>query len=361
MAVNSMTMIANAILLTGILGTFTSCSDQSRALAEGKLVSEMSQRIWTIYQAKDKSYWFGSDGQGVFRYDGKTIIQFSTKHGLPNDRVREIQEDKSGNIYIGTLQGISKFDGQKFTTLTPIKVKSATQGWRLDPDDLWFKGGSTESGPYRYDGKSLYQLRFPKHPLEDEMYSANPSSPSSLYGVYTIYKDKAGSLWFGTAGLGLYRYDGKSISWLYEDHLTNTPEGGSFGIRSIIEDRNGKFWFCNNSYRYTILPTVTETEKGAINYKREKGVKPLKNDGRADPIYFQFIVKDNKQDLWMSTYRGGVWRFSGDGLTHYPVTDGSENINVISIARDNGGGLWLGTEESGPYKFNGKSFVKFRP
>jgi len=37
------------------------------------------------------------------------------------------------------------------------------------------------------------------------------------------------------------RYDGKSILWLYEDHLTNLPNGGSFGIRAILEDKNENF------------------------------------------------------------------------------------------------------------------------
>ena len=49
-------------------------------------------------------------------------------------------------------------------------------------------------------------------------------------------------MWFGTSNLGIYRFDGQHVDWMYEDHLTNPPDGGSFGIRSIIEDRNGDFW-----------------------------------------------------------------------------------------------------------------------
>jgi hypothetical protein len=40
---------------------------------------------------------------------------------------------------------------------------------------------------------------------------------------------------------------------MYEEHLTITEEGGSFGIRSIVEDRDDKFWICNTSNRYVIL------------------------------------------------------------------------------------------------------------
>ena len=78
------------------------------------------------------------------------------KDGLSGDRVREIKEDASGNIYIGTLAGISKFDGRSFVTLTPFE-SLGLEGWRLNPNDLWFKGDSMADGPYRYDGTTLYR------------------------------------------------------------------------------------------------------------------------------------------------------------------------------------------------------------
>ena len=65
-----------------------------------------------VFQAKNNDYWFGSDDRGVYRYDGKTIVNFTTKDGLVGNRIRGIQEDKSGNIYFTTYEGISKFDGQ---------------------------------------------------------------------------------------------------------------------------------------------------------------------------------------------------------------------------------------------------------
>ncbi|MEQ1932513.1 MAG: two-component regulator propeller domain-containing protein [Fimbriimonadaceae bacterium] len=320
---------------------------------KGEVVSKMSDSLWIVFQAKNNHRWFGSDGDGVYRYDGKTITHFTTKHGLPNDRIREIQEDKSGNIYVGTLEGISKFNGRTFTTLKPMPSTE----WKLVPDDLWFKGNSMVNGPYRYDGKKLHHLKFPKHYLEDDRLSSNP--PSSPYGVYTIYKDRRGSLWFGTADLGVGRYDGKSISWLYEDHLTNTPAGGSFGIRSIIEDNKGKFWFCNTRYRYNIS-TNSEAGKDLISYTRDKGIADLKFSDGSDSFYYQSIL-EHKGELWMATYRGGVWRYDGKKAIRYPVKDGSAEVTVFAISKDRQGVLWLGTHQAGAYRFNGKSFEKFRP
>ncbi|MEJ7625888.1 MAG: hypothetical protein WKF35_03410 [Ferruginibacter sp.] len=123
----------------------------------------------------------------------------------------------------------------------------------------------------------------------------------------------------------------KSLSWMYEEHLTTIEGGGSFGIRSIIEDKEGKFWFCNTKYRYTIFPG--EIEKGLIN----------------------------KHHLWMATYGFGVWLYDGKKIIHYPVKDDAKNITLFSIYKDNLGMLWLGTHEGGAYTFNGKTFEKFKP
>jgi len=63
----------------------------------------------------------------------------------------------------------------------------------------------------------------------------------------------------------------------------------------------------------------------------------------------------------MATFHSGVWRYDGDKVTRYPVTDGAREISLFSIYKDNRGELWLGTHEAGAYKFNGKAFEKFRP
>src|SRR4051812_21995510 len=79
---------------------------QEVTVAKGELVTELDKAILYIFQAKDNTYWFGSDGQGVYRYNGGTITHFTTKDGLVSGRIRGIQEDKAGNIYFTTYEGI---------------------------------------------------------------------------------------------------------------------------------------------------------------------------------------------------------------------------------------------------------------
>jgi len=324
----------------------------------GETVSELSNSLLIVFQASNGSYWFGSDNDGFYKVDGTKIVHFSMKDGLSNNRIRGIQEDKKGNIYISTLDGIDKFDGQNLTKLNVIKENN----WRLHPDDLWFcmPGLSGASGLFRYDGKNLYELNLPKYFMEDEYYTKFPNKPWSPYEVYSIYKDEKGSMWFGTANLGLCRYDGSSFKWLYEDELTNTPNGGSFGIRSVIEDKKGEFWISNTNYRFTFPSgSIAENDSNLIDYKKHEGIQNLKTDKGDNFIYFMSATLDNEGNLWFATYDQGVWYYDGESVKQYLVKDKNKIVTLYSIYRDKEDNLWLGTHDSKIYKFSGKTFEKF--
>ncbi len=353
----SIQVFGTILLLAGM----TVCTSCSKAVSIGDSLPEMDAHIMVVFQDKQENYWFGSGDTGVYKYDGKHFVRFSKKDGLCSNSILGIQEDSFGNIYFDTDAGISKYDGQQFTTLEVIESDSSEDEWKLEAGDLWFRMGWDSNGPYRYDGTSLYHLTFPKSDQEDSFYAKYPHVTFNPYGVYYIYTDSKGCVWFGTSSLGLCRYDGKTISWLYENHLTETPEGGAFGIRSIIEDKDGYFWFCNSRYRYDILPESSRNDGiSKLNYRKEKGMGyPLK-DGETDFPYFMSIVEDKQGDLWMATYSEGVYRYNGEKLIHYPLKDGDTDVLLFSIYKDRQAKLWLVSHNAGIYVYNGSSFEKFR-
>jgi ligand-binding sensor domain-containing protein len=337
----------------GIL--LTSCSEQTSsqvthntlasepsAIAKADTVKEPGKNIMVVFQDRKNTYWFGTWGDGVYRYDGKTILHFTTGSGLAHNRIDEIKEDGQGNIYFNTPAGISKFDGQRFTTLS---IAHSGSEWKLGPIDLWFRQGWDSGFVYRYDGNSLYKLQVPKHP-----------SHARPYAVYCIYKDTKGNVWFGTNPLGVFRYNGKTFDWISEADVTELHNGPANGVRSIAEDKDGYFWF-NTLYRYRVYGNNTSEQ---TFYSREKSIGSL--DGKRNDLNeYLSIAKDKNNELWIATYRDGIWRYNGEGLIYYPVKDGTKDITVFSIYKDNHGDLWLGTHECGAYKFNGKTFEPFKP
>lgn len=344
-----------AILLFGILATFTSCKGQNNKSAHGKSLAELHEKIWVIYQDQENKYWFGSNGEGVFHYDDKGLSQLTEENGLVSNQIRGIQEDKLGNIYFDTPKGVSKFNGLTFTTLNP--VYSAKNEWKSELDDLWFKGNGDINGVYRYDGKQLFHLEFPEYDLEG-VYGVEVNETYSPYGVYSIYKDNEGNIWFGTLSAGVYRYDGKSL-WIAEKELMVLDDGRVPGVRSIIEDKDGNFWLSNILSRYKVYKEDASSKE---KYEKLEGIEArIGQDSMYFPYFMSAVTDDENKDLWMVTYEEGVWRYDGENLFNYQVKSDGKKVLLFSIYKDNQGTLWLGTHNAGVLKFNGKTFEKFEP
>jgi ligand-binding sensor domain-containing protein len=310
--------------------------------------TEIDNNIRSIFQDKNNNYWFGTNGTGVFRYDGKTITQYTEKEGLADNQVQSIQEDKSGNIWFGTgAFGVSRFDGKTFSTLT--NKETTIKEWKNETDDLWFCAGG---GAYRYNNNSFFYLPLPKTGF-DTKYSQNPPHRLSSYAVYCSLKDSKGTLWFGTQSMGVCSYDGKTFTWFTEKGLAGPA------VLGLFEDRNGNLWFGNNGsglFRYDgkTLTNLT-TEKGLANDEFRKSGKSV--PGTLARIYS--INQDNNGDLWIGTVDAGVWRYDGNNFTNYTTKDGLTSNAVNVIYKDKKGELWFGTDGDGICRFNGKFFTKF--
>jgi len=358
-----------ALALVAALASGVAGQDPKQPVAKGEVVLEFDKAVMHVFQAKNGDYWFGSKDSGVYRYDGKTLVNFTTKDGLSHNHVGGIQEDKAGNIYFTTssdfdpvrrrfTQVIQRFDGKTFSALAVPEKTPAEQAWKLQPDDLWFGGGQDSGVVFRYDGKTMHRLELPTTKEGDDFLAAHPRSkyPNikySPYDTYINYKDSKGNLWFGTSNLGVCRYDGKSFAWIPESELRN----GSFGTRSIVEDNDGKFWFCDSLHRYV----VDLGDRAGPRFKKEEGIRDAKDPKMPRIEGIISSVVDNAGVLWMATYGDGVWRYDGKTATRYPVKDGDQDITLFTIRKDTQGGLWLGTHGAGPYKLNGNTFEKFRP
>lgn len=350
-------MKLNTLILLSILTFLASCKGQSNdqkknteqfseQVSKGDTVAELGSSIMVVYQDKKNNYWFGSWETGVYRYDGKTLINYTTKDGLANNRVDEIKEDEAGNIYfVGChpQSTVSKFDGNTFTTLSAVPSNE----WKLQSNDLWFRHAYGKEKVYRYDGITLYELSL-----------AKPPDLSNPFEIYSIYKDRMGNLWFGTNPVGVCRFNGKSFEWITEEDLTEFRNEGANGVRSITEAENGDFWF-NTENRYSVYDSTTL--KSNKFYTRHESIGSL--DGKNTPGLNEYlsVAKDNKHNLWFATYRDGVWKYDGTRVQHFPVRNESEDITIFSIYKDNEGELWVGTHENGVYKFTGTRFEKFTP
>lgn len=343
-----------------IASCFLSCNGQtkqgssvSQPIAIGQVAHDLDEQIWAIFQDRKGSHWFGSNGKGVYRFDGQELKLFTTSDGLVHDQVRGIQEDMDGNIYIETPEGVSKYDGMVFTTLEVRR--SPNNQWRLEPQDLWFNCNGNADHVYRYDGEVLHELQLPRQDLRKALGIHEFETSYSPYTVFGIDKDRSGNLWLGTLLAGAFRYDGESFLWVGEKELSRLPDGREPGVRSILQDSDGNIWPSNFYSKYRIDTTLP------LGYEKLEAVELSKELEEEDVLYFNSGIADNEGNLWMTTYGGGVWKYDGQTLSYIEISNGAETVLLISIYQDKDGTLWLGTNNDGVYKQSEEGFKKFMP
>ena len=90
----------------------TSKSPSATAIMTATMtMTPLSQFVRRIFQDRSGCLWFGTNGDGVGRYNGKVVEFFSVKEGFPGEAVRAIVQDKHDTIWFGTDHGLIKYAG----------------------------------------------------------------------------------------------------------------------------------------------------------------------------------------------------------------------------------------------------------
>lgn len=144
------------------------------------------------------NFWFGTDHEGVYKYDGHTFSHFTKEDGLTSNSIMSIQEDRNGHIWFACRNGLNSNDKK-------------------------------EGGVCSYDGHV-----FTKYLDYIGLYDNN---------IHTLYSDKSKNLWIGATGTGVYKFDGETFTMYSEpDEVDYTDTFNTFGLQSMLEDSKGNLW-----------------------------------------------------------------------------------------------------------------------
>ena len=83
--------------------------------------SQVDAYVVAAFEDSKGNLWFGTNGQGVARWDGNVLRYFSIGEGLIDNVVTGIAEDRDGNLWFGTQAGTSRYDGNTFTSFGPAE------------------------------------------------------------------------------------------------------------------------------------------------------------------------------------------------------------------------------------------------
>ncbi len=259
----------------------------------------------------------------------RDLSQFShevwlTENGLPQNTVHSIAQTRDGYVWIGTEEGLARFDGVRFTVFdkqnTPQLKSNYIRVLLADRQGaLWI---GTAEGLVRMLNGSF------------TVFTTNEGLPSDT--IQALYEDHDSNLWVATAnGLGLFKSGGLT-TFTTKERLV----GGS--IQALFEDTDRALWIA--------------TPYGVGRLKDDKFANYTVRDGLGSNSV-RSIQQDREGHLWFGSL-SGLTSFSGGQFTTYTTRDGLPNDRIISLHADRDGGLLVGTA-GGLCRFTDGRFTGF--
>ncbi|HXU21034.1 MAG TPA: two-component regulator propeller domain-containing protein [Verrucomicrobiae bacterium] len=274
-----------------------------------------------------------STAPGIGLDPSKAITQYVhdvwlADSGLPQNSVLAIAQTPDGYLWLGTGEGVVRFDGIKFTTFdkrnTPGLHSNEISSLLTGRDGkLWI--GTRGGGLTVYSGG-----KFRSYTVRDGLSSDT---------VLCLFEDRSGDLWIGTDGGGLNRFqNGRFSAYTTRTGLANDT------VFSVAAGKDDGLWI--------------GTHTGLSYLKSGKFRNYTVKDGLADD-YIRSTYVDRAGNVWAGTNRGGLSRITRDGIVNYSKKDGLSSNAVCSIFEDDLGTLWLGTGAGGLDRYRNGVFSSF--
>jgi signal transduction histidine kinase/ligand-binding sensor domain-containing protein/DNA-binding response OmpR family regulator len=309
-------------------------------------VNGLSQsNVTCLLQDSTGFIWLGTQ-DGLNRYDGYQFTVFrydpADSASIPNNYIKGLAEGEGGNLWVATWGGgLCRFDQSKgkfipFNRGKPVNaqipdnfINCLTQDGR---GNLWV--GTENHGALLIrasDGKIL------AHPIGDDN------------NVTRVLVDHKGQVWLGTRRGGLMRYDGSADLKVYRHHQVESFCLASDHVSALFEDSQNRLWVGTGGGGLDLMLSPA----GAFrHFQHSHRAGSLSND-----MVFS-IGEDADHTLWVGTENGGLnllpegaesfYHLAQDDIDTYTLS----NNSIYSIFRDRNNNMWVGTYSGGVNLFN---------
>ena len=244
-------------------------------------------RITCMFEDKDGNLWFGTSGNGIYRYNGKTLNNFlnSNKHeynlGSNNQFILDILQDRKGNLWFSSWNGggVWKYDRKDFKNFVP-----SADYYKANQDKRNF---NNPQSTFENNTKTIYSPS--QNHITDDM-------------IFSMTEDNLGNIWFATRDHGICRYDGKIFTSIGRNEGFN-----SRGATDILQLDDNSFW-------------ITTGDSGVWHYDGKTFKNFTEKDGLVNNAVMK-VLKDKKNDLWFGTKYLGLSRYDGKTFTTFSHYD----------------------------------------
>jgi len=281
-----------------------------------------ADRIREMHAMKDGALFVATAGGGMLRIDGEKVTRFTTRDGLPTDRIWAFEDDGAGGLWVATHGGgvIRWRDSrvqQRITMREGLPNDFARALLRDADGTLWI--GSDGGGVTAWRDGTIVRTVTTRDGL-----------PSNL--IRSLHRDRDGSLWIATDA-GLARWRG-----VRADALGVTEGLPSSTVRAILEDAEGSLWVGTTGG----LARLSDTR--FLSFTRKEGLS-------ADGV--RALLEDRGGRVWAGTEGGGLCQ-----ILPAPVKCVAKIGTVYALAESRDGSLWVGTDGGGVMRLRDNRIVE---
>jgi len=354
------TAILVSLLLSGL---------NALALDPHKALTQYSRTMWTqaqglpqdtigaITQTADGYLWLGTD-EGLARFDGYDFVTFTKGSGtkgagaLPSNSITALAATRDGALWIGTPNGLTRYQHHRFVTFTTrdgLPDNSIVSIYEDHTGALWIAAG-------------IYLTRFEQGRFVN--YPAPELAP--IEAVRAVYEDSHYTIWIGGVG-GVVKLAGGKFSPVPGKELR------SHVVNAMAQDRNGGLWIAGTQGLVLLRPDGTLRKVDSRAGLPDNLVRALCVDGagnlwagtneglsrlenlasgapRVDAVrerdWVRCLFEDREGNLWAGT-NSGLSRFRDDRFITYGRDEGLPSDEPIAVHQDRKGRLWVGFHDTG--------------
>ena len=303
--------------------------------------------VETIYQDSKGYIWIGTN-DGLDRYNGYEFKHYKhdkyDKNSIANNYIVDIIEDKNGYIWVSTIGGLSRINPDK----DEIKnYYSKEDSGNLSNSNLWQLLCTKDNRliASTIDGLNVYDKN--KDKFTRILYKEG-ELPSQY--IYSLEEDINGHIWVGTDN-GLVELD-KDLNIVKSYHDTI----GDSDVYNVYDDSKGNIWVCTLDNG---LFKINLDDKSVENYKNNNSKISIPSNNVRD------IISDSEGKLWIATDKGlCTFDYEREEFITYNKKSYQSNSliddEIFCLLKDSSGLIWIGTY-SGISRFNpNSSFTHFK-